>query len=358
MKRVCVVSLFLALTACGTPEGVEQINELSERLEQTPTQEPQSITDTIKTLDQNLATAGNITKAQNITFKTTQFEYSLPKKIKDFCSDWQKNVGNKQQTCAKVEVLLATTNPDFIAQHLNHYITTDDNPQKTKFTRHLDETLFLHMQIDDAAQNTSAKKAQTDVSAQDLQAQSPQVSAADTSENINSATYSISAYPEKMQGYQHIAQFLVRKNDRFDAQNMTQTAHFVFDLNLQSRVYLTDILAPDITVNDIIPFAKQNLEQLLQNTYELPKENVIDILDKNYFFISNDFYFNEAGLVLFYNADTILPKQIDDKLLGDISITVDYKTLIDHKLLRPEYLVQAPKYETDTKKDNIETHNN
>lgn len=238
-----------------------------------------SPSDTLKAVDQSLANAGKITKPDEIKFTLLDFEYSLPKTVRDICQS--------ADNCPQIEVKLVRLKPAWVEQILNRAITQDDNPQRLKFKQKLDDFAFSQLS------------------------------------NPSSHTYTLTLTPKMIASHQQLAQFAVEGYiDTGGAHGMPSLNYYIFDMQLQSQISLDDLLLGG-KKDDLKKLAYQAFLDYLDTNLGIDNAQELDDYQATWTFVlSDNFYFDQTGLVLVYQ-----PYQIGAYTQGFVELAIAYDKL-------------------------------
>lgn len=287
MKKTSVLMCMLLLVACQDKTVIAEQTAIK------PSAQP-TVAETLKAVDNNLAHA---TKKEAVSFKAIPIEFKMPASVTTICKE-NASFGQNEIACPAIDVKIADVEPIWIERALNLEITGDNNPDMLKFRRELKE--FAEEQLSDES----------------------------------GPAYAWTIEPSFLGMREQVAQFSV-VDDVFTggAHGMYTINYYLYDLDLGSRIKLTDIQ---------LPMAEQSgtgLHELAQRAYRefLAKEgqmSVQEIREHEEFYpfeLSDNFYFNDKGLVLSYN-----PYHLGPYAMGVVEIVIGYNKLAN--VLRAEYL--------------------
>lgn len=296
MKKILIISFVLLLSACGQDNTIKssQAQHLeSQKSETLPVSETKTPTETIKAIDDSLAKAsGQI--INKITFGTEKLDYALPKDVTDNCvSELPENPDENDLECPTIDVTLAKIEPRWINDIMRREMTGDDNPKLIKFRRQADE--FVRSQID---------------------------------EGIHWG-YSWKITPEYLGMHNQVAQFAVTEAVYTGgAHGLATTSYYLFDMDLQSQITLDDVQ----NINS--PLSDEVLDQAYRDylrSQNMTKQEIDDHIADYPFEFTDNFYFNEKGLVLSYT-----PYHLGPYVMGTIELVIAYDKL--QGVIKDEYL--------------------
>lgn len=282
--------------------GCQQSDVKSEQEVNADVQTPkaESAADT-ETKSEGMVTDQNETKpeqsklsAQEVTFKAVPFDYKLPKDVADNCVD-SDTYSEGEIGCPEIDIALVQVTPQWIEQIINLAITDDNSNQYIKFKRQLDG--FARSQVEDEAP----------------------------------MSYSQMIKPEQLTPHNNVAQFSVLSDVYLGgAHGMPNISYLLFDMDMQTQIGLYDVL--DDPEDRFYELARNEFVNYLANEMDIvTPEQVADYEETWPFAISDEFYFDDNGLVMVYQ-----PYELGSYAQGFIELTVPYKSL--KGVIRDEYL--------------------
>ena len=298
MKKVMlgVVVCALMLVACQDRAGNGN-DQKATTLGQSGTQPVQNdaitVSDALKTIDNNLAGATN--KEDKIAFRPVPINYSLPQEVRSACKE--EADGDKNEiACPIIDIKIASVEPKWIERALNIAITEDDNPELTKFRRHLDA--FARQQLDDGA-----------------------------------LAYTWTIEPKYLGIHNRVAQFAVRHESYMGgAHGMHSQDYYLYDLDLGSRIsFYDDILIHDSEEGAQLPKLGEQAFDLYLADQGLSATEIADHKRTWAFDITENVYFDKEGMVLSY-----APYELGPYVMGEIELVLPYEQL--QGAIRGEYL--------------------
>ncbi|UNU73319.1 RsiV family protein [Moraxella nasovis] len=290
-----VILVVLGLAGCQDANTFQRPVVNQEQNATTPKiDEQKSISDTLKAVDENLA---NVAKGiKKVTFKEVPVEYTLPKSVSSVCKaepDWEK----QEIACPNINISVADVEPKWIERSVNLAITNDDNPKLLKFRRALDK--FAVSQVSDGY----------------------------------STPYLWELKPTYLGMHNNLAQFAVTEDMYLGgAHGMQSETYLVYDLDLGSRIQLYDIEKDDLIDSELSLYTLATdayddyLKQQLEDSQSIEQHKSDYPLE-----LTEDFYFDEQGLILHYN-----PYRLGPYAMGPIELIIPYRSL--KGVIRDEYL--------------------
>ncbi|MFC0820779.1 RsiV family protein [Moraxella marmotae] len=229
------------------------------------------------------------------SFEAVAVPYTLPDDVRANCKE-NANLELEEIGCPVIEISIAKMEPKWIQDSLNLKITNDNNPELIKFRRALDR--FARESVND---------------------------------DFLPYHWSVDTQFVGMHGT--LAQFMVSDETYAGgAHGMNTVSFYIYDLALGSEIGLGD-LEPES-----LPEGVDTLYQLAERAYNRYLfEHQADIGDINEhkqsypFELTDNFYFNEQGLVLSYN-----PYALGPYAMGSVELIIPFEDLVG--VLRPEYL--------------------
>lgn len=296
IKNLVTILMLGLLTACHEKPNIAQIETKLENKQ--PIQALQSSpSDTLKALDEKLS-GNKVFTADEVKFDTVSYHYQPPNNIKELCNDNQENAKNTQanKNCFGVDINLAKIEPSWIEQVVNKKITSDDNPKLIKFKRNIDT--FVQAYLSKLGANTTIK------------------------DTVNIDEWYVMP---KMNTYHHLVQIAIyEKYQDVHDESETKISYLIFDMELQSQIFIDDVVVKE-NKEELKKLAYKGFKDYLKNQSTLKKKEIAGYDNLHSFKISENFYFNDVGLILVYSPKEFkLPTQemIEiaipfDKLLGN-----------------------------------------
>lgn len=232
--------------------------------------------------------------AKDVKFIAVPFDYKLPKDVADKCVESDTYLED-EIGCPNIDITLAQVTPKWIEQVINLQITDDNSSQYIKFKRHLDA--FARSQIEDG---------------------SPM-------------SYSEMIQPKQLAPHNNVVQFSVLSDLYLGgAHGMPNITYLIFDMDMQTQIGLYDVLDDpedrfyDLVRNEFVSYLANEMQ------IETP-EQIADYEQTWPFALSEEFYFDDKGLVMVYQ-----PYELGSFAQGFIELTVPYESL--QGVVRDEYL--------------------
>lgn len=309
----------LSLSACQehsakTKQTDIQQSDKNQISPQQPVDQP-SPTDALKALDQSLSPVAKTLTANDVKFETYAYEYELPESMKQACLLESQNpttpADKTDDFCTQIDIHLAKIEPKWIEQVVNQSITNDDNPKRLKFKQTVDDFVSEHLvYLQESIQNTK---------------------------ELNEELYYPPAYtwyeqPKLLSPFNNVVQIMVDSQMYMGgAHGMENSTYLIFDMDLQSRIQLSDIILKE-KENDFFDVAHEAFKNYLKTQLELKSEKQIKEYEQTWAFeLPENFYFDQKGLVLIYQ-----PYQMGSYAQGQIELVLAYDALTDK--LKPQYL--------------------
>lgn len=318
MKKIALtITTLLCLTACQERPNVSEIEAKLEQKKpiETTTENKPSPTDALKALDQTLS-ANKVLSAKEIKFETVSYNYELPEAMKQVCGfDGQKidkETGEAIRFCTEIDIKLAKIDPMWIEQIVNKKITGDDSPKLLKFKQNVDDFVdehltYIHELKEYAKENNE--------------------------EFISAPLYSWTAVPEILPSVNNVAQIVINSDTYMGgAHGMPNAEYLIFDMDLQSQIALSDVLEKN-KENEFHELAITSFKTYLKDELQLSPKEVKEYQQSWEFTLSENFYFDEKGLVLVYQ-----PYQMGSFAQGFIELKLPYDELVKQNILKPAYL--------------------
>lgn len=237
-------------------------------------------------------------------FQAVELDYTLPDDVASVCQPQTKtqpsDLTSEHESvigCPSIDIQLVSLEPKWVQDSLNFYITQDHNPERIKFRRHLD---------------TFARQSMYDNGVM---------------------PYYQSVEPQFVGMHGTLAQFAVL-DDMYlgGAHGMQTTTYYIYDLALGTQISLYDL--------EIQSYDKEagRLYELTQAAYDrYLYAHRADIGDPEEYKetypleYTDNFYFNDQGLVLYYNPYVLSPYA-----MGPVELIIPFVDL--EGVLRAEYL--------------------
>lgn len=316
-KLILTITALLFLTACQERPNVSEIEAKLEQKKpiETSTEMNSSPTDALKALDQTLAGNKYLT-AKEVKFETVAYNYELPEAIKQVCGfDNQKidkETGQPINFCTEIDIKLAKIDPIWIEQVVNKKITDDDSPKLLKFKQTLDGFVDEHLTFINELKE-SAKE--------------------NNEEFISAPLYSWTAVPEILPSVNNVVQIVINSDTYMGgAHGMPSAEYLMFDMDLQSQIALSDVLEKN-KEKEFYELVNTSFKNYLKNELQLSPREMKEYQQSWEFTLSENFYFDEKGLVLVYQ-----PYQMGSFAQGFIELKLPYDELVKQNILKPAYL--------------------
>lgn len=302
IKKIAPVLFISSLTLIGCQQSDIKSEQEADAKVQTTKEKVTTDKDSqsaIKTIDDSVDQSDTKPKqakltANDVKFKAVPFDYKLPKDVAENCVDLD-TYSEGIIGCPDIDISLVQVSPQWIEEVINLEITGDNSSQYIKFKRQLDD--FARSQIADES----------------------------------SMSYSEMIKPEHLAPHNNVAQFSILSDVYLGgAHGMPNISYLLFDMDMQTQIDLNDVL--EDPENKFYELLRNEFVSYLANEMDIvTPEQVADYEETWPFAISDEFYFNEKGLVMVYQ-----PYELGSFAQGFIELTVPYKSL--KGVIRAEYL--------------------